>query len=205
MSIEINPIYYYSIDHKMGKADKRRLSIIQAAIKSMASEGYEGVNFERLSRKMKIRRSHIVYYFKDRNELVVAMVRYVVALAQELTVQHLSKKKTIEDKIHGICEATFLWADEYREHIQILVTFYALCGSQSTFRKLNTELKEVGSARIAELLKMYDSKDSAVHIRNKARSIQSTIAGHVIEYIGSNSDLNFQMICLRSIDAILAS
>lgn len=189
----------------MGKADKRRLSIIQATIKAVADEGIEGANFERIARRLKLRRSHIVYYFESREALVIATVRYVVALAQEITSQYLVKKNTAREKIHGVNEATFKWADEYWDHVRVLVMFYSHCASEASFRKLNTELRDIGTARIVELLKLDGCKDSATILQQKARSIQGTITGHIIEYIASNSDLDFKAMSSKTIDAILAT
>jgi DNA-binding transcriptional regulator YbjK len=203
MGIDVNPIYYHAIDHKLGKADKRRLSIIQIAIKSIAEDGIEGANFERIARKLNLRRSHIVYYYEDRDALVLATVRYVVALAQEITASTISSADSARDKILAINKATFSWANMYWDHVRVLIIFYSHCANQSAYRKLNTELRDIGSARIAELLKLEGIKGTATQLMHKARSIQSVMTGHIIEYVACNSELKFEDMSALTIKQII--
>ena len=54
-------------ENSQGKRTKEQ--IIQAAITAFAEKGAHGVSLQEVSERLKIKRSHLVYHFKDTDEL----------------------------------------------------------------------------------------------------------------------------------------
>src|SRR5262245_6197204 len=55
---------------------ERKIEILKAAVGILAREGIDELTLNRVGTEVGIERSHVVYYFKSRDELVDAAVRF---------------------------------------------------------------------------------------------------------------------------------
>lgn len=198
-----NELYLASIGHSLSKSETTRFTMIQAAIKGIADDGLEGATFERVAKHLKTRRSHVAYYFKDRDDLALAAIKYVVMMAQELTGKKITEASGMREKILAINAATFDWADNSKDHARTLLVFYSHCASTPSFKKFNTILRTEGTQRVLNIFKDYGYKGSEDELIRKAQTIQSIIMGFVIEYMASNAITNCKNLSAAQIQLIL--
>jgi|JI10StandDraft_1071094.scaffolds.fasta_scaffold364896_1 DNA-binding transcriptional regulator YbjK len=199
-----NAFHLASIGQSLSKSDLRRLTMIESAIKGMAEEGLEGANFERVARNLKIRRSHVTYYFKDRNELALAAINYVVTIAQDMTNKKIDDATNMKAKVLAINEVTFEWANKFKDHARSLIVFYSQCANNPSFKKFNTSFRKEGSQRILNIFKNYDVKGTDDELLVKAQTIQSIIMGFVIEHMASSAISNCKELSASQIQLVLA-
>tara|TARA_B110001454_G_C12723312_1_gene436588 strand:- start:6870 stop:7484 length:615 start_codon:yes stop_codon:yes gene_type:complete len=192
-------LYLASIGHSLSKSDLRRLSMIESAIKGIADEGLEGANFERVARQLKVRRSHVTYYFKDRDELVLAVIKYVITLAQDMTNKKIEAAPDMTAKILAINEVTFEWANNFKDHARTLIVFFSHCASNPSFKKFNTALRKEGTQRILNIFKDYGYAGLEDELLVKAQTIQSIIMGFVLEHMASSAISNCKTLSAAQI------
>src|SRR5690349_18252697 len=116
------------------KADRMRGRIVAAAVDLMATEGLENTNFNTLAKRLKIGRAHVSYYFKDRDDIVEAVVQLVTRVAQDLTIQSLAQATTPREQLAQIIESAFEWYEAYPKHHAVMLTFYSLAAHERRFR-----------------------------------------------------------------------
>ena len=202
-NLEAQEVYFSTSDFQLGKADRRRLSIIEECIRLIARHGISGVNFENLARSLEVRRSHIAYYFKTQEELIMKVVRFVSSFAQEQTV-HLSRaSEDPYDRIYAINAANFRWAKENPAHAKVLISFFAASTSNKKYRKLNSELRIIGLQRIHGLLKLAKHKGSNEELMAISKNIHSLTAGILIDAIATDMDLPYERIAKTGIEILL--
>lgn len=198
-----NALYLASIGHSLSKSDLRRLTMIESAIKGMAEEGLEGANFERVARNLKVRRSHVTYYFKDRDELALAAIKYIVTLAQDMTNRKIAEATDMKSKLLAFNEVTFEWANTFKDHARTLIVFYSQCASNTSFKKFNTTMRKEGTQRVLNIFKDYEYKGSDEELVIKAQTIQSIILGFVIEHMASSAISNCKVLSAKQIQLVI--
>ena len=187
-----DPIFSQLFHLEPSKGDLKRFEIIETAIKCLAKEGFEGGTFEKIAKRLKTRRSHIAYYFEDRDELLRSVVRYIIAQAQQITVELVTQAKTPLEQLQAISNAAFEWADRYPEQARVLVFFHYQCASDLKYKKLHTQIREAGFERIRALVGVLHGGDKAsgsraLDLNERARALQATMTGLVFEYVTTDS------------------
>ena len=104
--------------------DVRRTVILQAVIEIMATSGIDELTFERIGKRVKMARSHVVYYFSDRDALVESAILFVALTAQEFIVQKLKDETNWRNLLSGYIEANFEWIAENRSHASVFLLMY---------------------------------------------------------------------------------
>ena len=180
----VDPAFHLLFELKPRKSDLKKMAIIQAAVASLAKDGFEGGTFDKVAKRLKTRRSHIVYYFKDRDELFMAVIKYVIATAQQITVEMVSAQTDPFEQVMAMGDAAFEWSEQHPEQAKVLTFFYFICGSDAKFRKLNSQIREAGEARLQALLgAAFKGKVAKVNLEELAKGLQSVMTGLVLDSV----------------------
>lgn len=176
--------YFAQFPSQPRKGDHRKLEILRAAIACVAQSGYDGATLKAVAEHLGTRRSHIVYYFKDRDELLVGALQLVAVVAQSITVSCVSEAKTPLEKIVAISDGAFLWAKEYPDQAKFMLLFYYLCTYEETFRKIHFRIRETGFQRVRELLQsILPEGTPELGLDGLAKSLQVLMMGFLIEQL----------------------
>lgn len=182
-------VFHELFELKPGKGDLQRLKIIRAAIDCVARSGFEGGTLEKIAKRIGTRRSHVAYYYPDRNELFEHVVQYIIATAQSLTVEMVKAAGTPRDRVIAICDAAFEWAEKYPEQSRVLLYFYFECALKVRYRRLNTTLRASGALRIQALIEEILKSSPQFHLRlsteEAAKALQALMTGIVLESLST--------------------
>ena len=103
------------------KGEIRKARIIQSAIEIFSQEGLEGLSFERLGNKAGIAKSHVVYYFKDKDKIFKKSIEYITTNAQSVVVARLSESRPGLDRLVHYIRANFEWAEKFPDQTLSLI------------------------------------------------------------------------------------
>src|SRR4051812_7506620 len=117
----IDPIYAQTFNMQPRKGDLRKFAIIQAAVHCLAEDAMEGGVFDRIGKRLKIRRTLVAYYFKSKDDLLEAAVQYIITTAQQLTIARVQVEKTPEGRLRAMWEAAFDWSEKHPEQARVLM------------------------------------------------------------------------------------
>jgi len=188
----LNDIYKFLFDPAASKGEQRRYQIIQAGTEHIAKSGYVGGLFEQISKKLNIRRSHVSYYFEDRDSLFTEIIKYIIGTAQYITVEKVKAASSPEERILAMSDAAFDWSEKYPEQSKVLLFFFYLSSTDTRFQSMNSAIRNAGFERIRTLLKSHHEKSNLVpsEIDHMAKAIQMTITSCVLEAMSTKGDLN---------------
>jgi TetR/AcrR family transcriptional regulator, transcriptional repressor of aconitase len=203
----LDPIIYQMFKTQLSKGDSKRAEIIQAAIHVFAHDGIEGGTLDRIAKRLKTRRSHIAYYYADKDDLLADVIQLIIANAQKITVDLLSTKKSPEEQILAMVEAAFEWAKLYPGQAKVLLLFFSVCVTRSKFRKLNTQIREIGYQRLRALLEktLVEQTPSNSNLDDIARALHANMTGILIDFMATdiNTSVDLREVALRSCRQII--
>ena len=102
------------------KSDERKPEILQNLIQVLSSEGIEGVSFAKIGQRMGVHSSLIVHYFKSKEEMLVALVDFMIEKYVR-TYQVFENIAAPRRRLHAFLETLFTldWeiGDEFNERV----------------------------------------------------------------------------------------
>jgi len=183
----IDPRILELFEFKLKKGDQKRLEIIQAAIECMATIGFEMTTYEAIAKLIGTRRAHVNYYFKDKTEIILSCIHYIVANYQQTSIAHIEKAKTGKQMLDHYIEAPFIWAKKHPDELAVMLLFYYLCNIRPEYKELHDQVRAGGVARITYILKNgleLDESDEVIDLY--AKNIISLISGAMMDAATTN-------------------
>lgn len=181
-------------EFKARKGDFKKREIILATIDCIAELGVEHTTYEAIAQKVNTRRAHVAYYFKDKKQLIVACVRYIVGNYQQMLLESLKNAKGSQGLLVGYLEGPFHWAKKNPAQLSVMLLFYYLCLVRPELKKLHEKIRAGGVERIQFILVNHmniPTKDAQI----MAKMIQNMISGYIIDAVtttGRSLDLAFE-------------
>jgi AcrR family transcriptional regulator len=160
--------------------DARRASLVKTVMEILAREGLDELTLERVGKRAGMARSHVVYYFKNRDSLIRAAVDCAALSAQTIIGRRVEQGGDAREKLLFYVEACFTWIETYPEHAAVYTLLYYLATLNKTYRDLHSTIRETGAKRIQTILASDKTRPGAKAARI-ARDIQALITGHLID------------------------
>ncbi|MEW6553428.1 MAG: TetR family transcriptional regulator C-terminal domain-containing protein [Actinomycetota bacterium] len=135
------------------KAETRKKEILENFYAVLAEEGLEGASMAKIASRMGIHPSLIVHYFSNKEEMVVELVDYMLAMYEETFLPRLRRIADPEERLHAAIDAIF--GQDWAKLVDIGVFYscYALsfrnARVRDSFQRMYSRLREV----LAEELK----------------------------------------------------
>lgn len=172
-------LYYQIFNLKPGRGEERKMKIVLAAIDSLAEKGLEQTTFDSIGKRLRMRRTHVAYYFPNRDELVKACIRYVVAVGQSLIIDQAMATKNWKLRLKAVVEGPFDWLEANPKHASVMLLFYSLAGHSAEYRELQNSIRTMGEQRLASCLEPLRVSGGEATARDLARQMQALMTGSV--------------------------
>jgi TetR/AcrR family transcriptional regulator, transcriptional repressor of bet genes len=186
------------------RQDIKRAQILEAVIQILAKKGVDELTLESVGKAVGLSRSHVVYYFKSRDELIEAAVRFSTVSAKSIIQAHIGFETDWHRALEKYVEGNFVWIGTRKEHVTVYTLLYYLASFQPAYRKLHTEIRKVGYDFIYSIL---ESSKTIPQKRLKALTIniQGVITGNLIDCTTqTTSKIAFNQRLAQTLSAIEA-
>lgn len=189
-------LYFQVFGLKPGRGEDRRIRIIEAFIELLATEGLEKTSFDTLGKKLRMTRTHVAYYFANRDDLIMTAVRYSFSLGQQMMIDQVSTAKTWKERLSIVVSGPFNWLIKYPHHTSMITLHNYMCTYDKKYRELESNILSMGEQRI---LSCFADRPglSAREAQRLARSIQALISGAVLNV--SVADYSLSMKQFRDV------
>jgi len=178
----IDPVMAGLFEFKLSKGDLKRSEVIIATIDCLAEEGLEKTSFEAIAQRMGTQKSHVNYYFKNKNDIFYEVFRYIASTYQSYSIRELAKAKNSKDQLNKFVDAYFLWAEENQQQLSAMFLLYYFCFHKPRFKEINQKIRQGGVQRIAHLVKLSSTKDiSETRAQTIAKGIQAILANTAVD------------------------
>lgn len=197
-------LYLRSTKIQPSKGDQLRFAILQAALKCLTDESILELNFQHIAKELKIRRSHVVYYYPTVHDLVSDLLERLLSVGQSITVAHLSSVQDPKLLLEAYVEATFLWFRLHPDHARALFLTNHFASPKSPHRYLLTAMRESAEGRIASILSKQQvrKKRSKAWIDQKASDIRSLLMGNLLNHFTTDSKVSYDVLEQRTIASV---
>ena len=106
---------------RQARYEKRQSSILRAASKVIARDGFEGASVRAMAAKGRIGLSGIYYYYKNKDELLYAIQHHAFSTLVDSLKERLAACETPEQKLRAIIENHFQFFVENTDEFRVCV------------------------------------------------------------------------------------
>lgn len=205
-SVKPDPKVYADIfPRELSKSERRRIQIIEAAIGCYATIGLDNTTYERIAEKCGISRSLINQYFPQKELLTEQIMKYIRISLQNLAIEAIASASTPEAKLAALVESTFRWIKEYETNVKVWILLYYYCTINDSFKRINTELVQIGHDRIAGILAAINAGKgvSQTDLLTRAKMIQVVFTGALVSALTESLPFAVKELATRTIDLCL--
>lgn len=187
----LDPLLFTLFETKPSKGDQMRAEIIHTALKCIVNDGIAATGFESIAKKMGTRRSHVAYYFKDRDDILENVYRYLYRKTSSAVSATLEEARSPAEALSRYLSTQFDWFGEEIIFLRAKVLFYYHAATHEPYRKLQSEVRTFGRKRLENILKMLPKHEKLAPkaLAELADSVQSLIAGRLV-FVVTTEDLN---------------
>jgi AcrR family transcriptional regulator len=176
---EINPLNLRALRTGPTPGERKRAEILESVVAILAERGLDELTFESVGKATGMARSHVVYYFKSRDELVLAALRYCSLSAGEIIDSQVGQAKDWQDALALYVEGNFEWIRRNPAHATIYLLMYYLARLNPVYRKLHSEIRQAGADRLEAVLNTRPgAKGSQTAL---AKAIQALVTGQLLD------------------------
>lgn len=162
------------------KGKSTRLKILEATVKCYARDGADSFTFDKLAEECGLTRPALFRYFKNYDELLESTVKFVRIRFQEFAISYFSKETTPESQLKAYVKSTQDWVKEYPHDLQFWLYFYFQCSRLPKYRKVNSDLVDMGHERITVFFKQLYPRASSGELGARAKLFQMLITGFLM-------------------------
>lgn len=124
----------------MSVRDLRRTQIIAAARSLVAEGGLEALTIGGLEKRLAFTRGVITYHFRDKDEIVGAVLESAVAEMDDQTFAEARQPDNFDDKLRAVFESKVQSFLSHAEARAILISFWSRLPSDPRAKELNHRL-----------------------------------------------------------------
>lgn len=175
-------------------AESRKEELLRVVIKLLSDEGIESLGFESVGARAKMKRAHVAYYFKSKEEMLREAILQMTRDAQTITIEELKKYSDPEEKVFGVVRGAFVWVKKFPEQPGLLFLLYHLAFASESYRVLHTSIRATGWDRLGVLLSEIPRfrEFPFSKLKELAIQVQALITGNIVNACATASEHDFE-------------
>ena len=134
------------------KGDRRKAEIVEAIVRIVTKEGFESLSFDRIGKETGMTKSHVVYHFPSKDEMIRMGYQFILASGQVIVVEELTKANEGRDRLLAYIRGHFEWLLARPEQVQFLMLIYTRCRLSKELREMNAEARTAARERISAMI-----------------------------------------------------
>ena len=180
--VEIDSLFREILSFRPRTQETRLAQLLGAAIDLLGEKGIDEVTFESVGKRAKMARSHVVYYFKNREELIESAIRFVAHSAQRHIAADLLEVGQSSELLENYFQANFNWLTKHPKHAAVMLLLYYESAFKKSRRKFHTEIREIGRKRIDAILRLDPRLEDLPAAKREAlsRNLQNLLSGSLL-------------------------
>lgn len=147
----IEPIYQELFEQKPGRLEKRKLQILESAVKVLSRQGWDGFSFEQISKEGGFTRPLMHHYFNSRDQLLHLIVQYVHFMRQAFLQERIHAATTAKDQLNAYMQACLDWPEISPSQAKVWMMFLQIASLQPDFQQKCTDWVDADHEFLANL------------------------------------------------------
>jgi AcrR family transcriptional regulator len=179
-------------------------ALVRAAYRLIALKGIERTTLQDITDAAGVSKALAVYYFKTKENLLLAAVRWVLGRVAERMSGVVDSVEAPEQKVHAMVDAIFV---DPRRNRDFYLAYTALIGEAARnerFNELNVTFRSIMNASYADLIRSGAGTVFAVdNVEDAAMGVRALIDGLFLQWL-EESDWTalherYKAMCARAI------
>jgi len=170
------------------KSQKTMIAVAEAAIKNYVDAGVEETNFESIAQTCQLSRTIINRYFPAKSNLFMFTSKYIRACYQNFVIERIKDIQSPIVQLETYVRSSLLWVDKMPDHAHTWLLFFYYCGIRREYRKLNTELVEMGYSRLKQIVATCNG--NAFRDDNLVRQLHLYLSGAIMAKLTEEKNFN---------------
>jgi TetR/AcrR family fatty acid metabolism transcriptional regulator len=159
-------------------------SLVRATYRLISSKGIERTTLQEIADAAGLSKAMTVYYFKTKENLVLAAMRWVLARVAERLTSAVSSVDPPEEKVQAMIDAIFV---DPRRNRDFYLAYTALIGEAARnqrFNELNTTFQSIMNTAYADLIEAGHGTAFAVEsVEEAAMGVRALIDGFFLQWL----------------------
>ncbi len=156
------------------KVETRKAEIVKTCYKIVSERGLEGATLKAIGDEMKVAPSLLMHYFSNKEEIIIALVEYMVRLMDKAYIQEMKKLPTAKERLAFYLNKTLDLNVASNVNDRVFYTCFYLTLQNERIRESFRRMYDHDEEIITELLVDYMREDGRIELDPKIFSIQIT-------------------------------
>lgn len=187
----------------------KQLRLIWATYKLCSEKGLLDLSLQSVADEAGVSKGIVLYYFKSKEELIHATMRWVLGRVAERIRNAVARAKAPKRKIAAMIDAIFVEAEANRRFYLTYLDLIGLAARNEKFAHLTADVRAIEEGLYAEIIKQ-GTEQRAFHVRNIAEAatvVRATIDGLFIAWLQEAdwqaSHRRYRRLCKEAVLAYL--
>lgn len=152
---------------------------MRATLDCISSDGLFNTTFESIGQKIGIGKSHVLYYYPDLEDLLLAALAYAYRTGQDIVTEFMAShtKATLLDRY---IDGAFHWIATHPSHGSAAALLLYQATLSGKYRKLQQEVRAIGLERIAGMVSHEKPRWKKARVRESAEAIHALVLGSLV-------------------------
>jgi AcrR family transcriptional regulator len=179
-------------------------ALVRAAYRLIGSKGIERTTLQEIADAAGVSKALTVYYFKTKENLLLAAIRWVLARVAERMTTVLATADSPEQKVQAMIDAIFVDPRRNRSFYLAYTALIAEAARNERFNELNVTFQSIMNAAYADLIRAGEGTAFDVDsVEEAAMGVRALIDGFFLQWL-EESDWaeehgRYKQACARAI------
>jgi TetR/AcrR family transcriptional regulator, fatty acid metabolism regulator protein len=158
-------------------------SLVRAAYRLISSKGIERTTLQDIADAAGVSKALAVYYFKTKENLLLAAIRWVLARVAERMTTAMSSVEEPEERVRVMLDTIFV---DPRRNRDFYLAYTALIGEaarNARFNELNTTFRSIMNAAYADLVRAGEGVFVFDTVEEAAMGVRALIDGFFLQWL----------------------
>jgi AcrR family transcriptional regulator len=159
-------------------------AVVRAAYRLIASKGIERTTLQDIADAAGVSKALAVYYFKTKENILLAAIRWVLARVTERMVGVVESVEAPEEKVRAMIDAIFVDPRRNRDFYLAYTALINEAARNERFNELNVTFRSIMNAAYADLIRSGEGTAFAVDsVEEAAMGVRALIDGFFLQWL----------------------
>jgi AcrR family transcriptional regulator len=170
----------------MTKGEATREKILKSAVREFGAFGLHHATLEAIARKAKVQKPLIVYYFENKNQLLIASIEKVMRGFSEILGSLEHQDLSGLERIQQILDSNLMLAKKEPDSTRLIIMLYSTATWDAEFKELAMRVSEGARNRYLGILKAASREGNMkkdLDLEAASRILHQWIIGAMIDHL----------------------
>ncbi len=179
-------------------------ALVRAAYRLIGSKGIERTTLQDIADAAGVSKALAVYYFKTKENLLLAAIRWVLARVAERMTNALASVERPEERVRVMIDTIFVDPRRNRSFYLAYTALIAEAARNERFNELNTTFRSIMNATYADLIRAGEGTVFVVDsVEEASMGVRALIDGFFLQWLEETNwtelHEHYKEVCARAI------